>query len=132
MVVDDSPRWRSFIQWQLGLYPEIQIIGIAADGLEAVQRAEELQPDLILLDIQLSTIDGIEAVRRIASGTTNTAILLLSHESDPRVVRAAFRAGGRGFVHKRDIVDDLFTAIDAVAHGERFISRSIGDCDDLI
>jgi len=132
LIVDDSAKWRTFVQWQLSLDPEAQVVGIAADGLEAVQRAAELQPDVILLDIQLPILDGIEAARQIAQAAPHSAILLMSNESDPEMIRAAFSAGGKGFVLKRDIVDDLFAAMEAVTLGKRFLSRSLVKFDDLI
>jgi DNA-binding NarL/FixJ family response regulator len=98
----------------------LQVIGIASDGLEAVLDTETLQPDLILLDIGLPKLDGIEAARRIRSVAPESKILFLSQESDLDLVRAALSAGGHGYVVKSDAEDELIAAIEAVMGGKRY------------
>jgi len=103
----------------------LQVIGVASDGLEAVLNTEALQPDLILLDIGLPKLDGIEAARRIRSVAPESKILLLSQESDLDLARAALGAGGHGYVVKSDAEDELIAAIEAVMEGKRYVSCTL-------
>lgn len=96
LVVEDFEPFRRFICSKLGTNPELQIIGEASDGLEAVRKAEESQPDLILLDIGLPTPDGIEAARRIRKLAPESKIIFMSQESSADVVREAMSLGARG------------------------------------
>ena len=104
--------------------PELQVVGEASDGLEAVQKAEELEPDLILLDIGLPTMNGIEAKNRLCRQVPRTKILFLSQNNDTDVVRAAL-SGARGYVLKVDAGVELLRAINAIVRGERFVSSGI-------
>ena len=106
--------------------PEWQVIAEASDGSEAVQKAEALKPDLILLDIRLPKVDGIEAARQIRQLSPNSRIVFLSQNKDPDVVRAALGTGALGYVHKTDARRELLLAVDAVLRGEQFISSSNG------
>jgi CheY-like chemotaxis protein len=103
----------------------LQVIGVASDGLEAVLNTEALQPDLILLDIGLPKLDGIEAARRIRKAAPESKILFLSQESDLAVARAALSVGGHGYVVKSDAEDELIAAIEAVMKGKRYVSRTL-------
>ena len=131
LVVDDSPSWQDFIQRHLSFYPNASIVGMEADGLEAVRKAEQLQPDLVLLDINLPSLNGIEVARQIRKVTQKSAILFLSAEDDPDIVRAAFEAGGHGYVLKHEAVLDLLIGMEAVLLGKRFSSRGLGYFGDL-
>ena len=93
LVVEDSEPFRKFIRSTLGKRPELQIVGEVSDGLEAVHKAEELQPDLIVLDIGLPSLNGIEAARRIRKLSTKSKILFLSQESSADVVQEALEHG---------------------------------------
>jgi DNA-binding NarL/FixJ family response regulator len=99
----------------------MRIVGVASDGLEAVLKAEELQPDLILLDIGLPTISGIEAARRIPKVAPKSKILFLTQELDVDVARVALTEG-HGYVAKSDADNELLAAIEVVMQGEKFIS----------
>jgi len=94
--------------------------------LEAVQKAEELQPDLILLDVGLPILNGIEVAKRVRQLIPRTKILFVSQESSPDVVHEAFQSGALGYVIKSRAGRDLFTAIEAVLSGKRFVSGSDG------
>ena len=96
LVVDDYEPFRRFVCSTLEQRPELQIVGEASDGLEAVQKAEELQPDLIVLDIGLPTLNGIEAARRIRKLSPESKILFVSQESSADVVQEALRFGRTG------------------------------------
>src|SRR6201997_1670922 len=100
LVVDDNGLFRRFIRSALGKRPELHIVCEVSDGLEAVQKAEELQPDLIVLDIGLPTLDGIEAARRIRSLSPEAKILFVSQESSTDVVQEALRLGALGYIAK--------------------------------
>jgi DNA-binding NarL/FixJ family response regulator len=123
LVVEDSEPLRKIICSILGKRPELQIVGEASDGLEAVQKAEELQPDLILLDIGLPTLGGIEAARRIRELSPQSRILFVSQDTSVHVVQAALAVGAKGYVVKTDSRRELLTAVDAILRGEQFVSR---------
>jgi DNA-binding NarL/FixJ family response regulator len=112
----------------LAARPDFQIIAEASDGQQAVQMAEELKPDLILLDIGLPTLNGIEAGRRISRVLPDAEILFVSHDNDPDVVAAALSGGAKGYVHKLDVTKDLLPAMQAVLRGEHFTSAGIREC----
>ena len=130
LVVDDFLPWHSLVRAMLATKKGLEIVGIAFDGLEAVQKAEQLQPDLILLDIGLPTLNGIEAARRIRKLSPNSKILFVSQECSAEVVDEAFRLGARGYLLKFDAVRELLRAVDAVLRGQRFVSRRFGWASD--
>jgi DNA-binding NarL/FixJ family response regulator len=105
--------------------PEWQIIGEAMDGLEAVQKAEALRPDVILLDIGLPKLNGIEAARQIRVLTPGSRIIFVTQESSAGVVTEALSFGARGYVLKIRAVTDLLAAVEAVLGGGRFVSRGL-------
>jgi len=109
--------------------PEVRLIGEAADGAEAVQKAVEFQPDLILLDSDLPKLSGIEAARQIRKVVPNSKILFVSQDSNPEVVQAAFQLGARGYVIKSDAARELLTAVKAVIQGARYVSRALAGLD---
>jgi DNA-binding NarL/FixJ family response regulator len=112
-VVDDFAAWRRFIIAKLSENQNMRIVGVASDGLEAVLKAEELQPDVILLDVGLPTMNGIEAARRICKVAPKSKILFLSQEIDVDVARVAL-SDGHGYLVKSDSGNELFAAIEAV------------------
>ena len=105
--------------------PEWQVVCEVSDGLEAVQKAEEVKPDLILLDIGLPRLNGIEAGRRIRQLSPNSKVVFLSIENSLDVVQAALSTGARGHVYKANVNSELVPAIDAVLRGEQFLSNSL-------
>ena len=125
LVVDDQEPWRRFSSTILLKQVEAQIIGEATDGLQAVQQAQQLQPDLILLDIGLPTLNGIEAARRIREVSPNSKILFVSENRTPDTAEAALSTGAGGYVVKSDAARDLLPAIKAVLNGKRFVSASL-------
>jgi len=125
--VDDFEPWRRFVSTTLQSHPELEIIGEAADGLMAVQKAEELQPDLILLDIGLPALNGIESARRIQHLSPKSKILFISEHRSLDMAKAAVSAGGHGYVVKSDAGSELLPAIRAVLQGKRFASTSLGN-----
>jgi DNA-binding NarL/FixJ family response regulator len=125
LVVDDFPDWQRLVMEWLREHTHLQVIGVASDGLEAVLKAQQLQPDLILLDIGLPTLNGIEAARRIRKLSPKAKILFLSQESDRAVAGAAINAGGHGYVVKSEAFNDLFPALQAVLLGNIFVSPAL-------
>jgi CheY-like chemotaxis protein len=102
----------------------MRIVGVVSDGLAAVLKAEELQPDVILLDVGLPKLNGIEAARRIRRIAPKSKILFLSQEIDVEVTRIAL-SDGHGYVVKSDAENELFAAIEAVVQGNKFVSRRL-------
>jgi len=125
LVVDDFEPWRQHICSMLQTRPELQVICEAADGLEAVQKAEELQPDLILLDIGLPKQNGIEAATRIRQVAPGAKIIFLTQNSDKEMVGAALSTGAQGYVLKTDAGRELFPAVAGVLGGDDFVSGGI-------
>ena len=107
----------------------MQVIGVASDGLEAVQKAEELQPDLILLDIGLPSLNGIEVARQIRKLSPKSKILFLSQESSAEMVQGALGTGAQGYVLKSDAKRELLEGVNAVLRGEQSVSRRFASHD---
>lgn len=129
LLVDDFEPWRSFVASLLQKNPEWQIVGEASDGLEAVQKAKEFQPDLIVLDLGLPKLNGIEAAPSIRKVAPESKILFLSENRDSEVVAAALSAGGHGYVVKSDGASELLLAVQAVLQGKRFVSSTFAGFD---
>jgi DNA-binding NarL/FixJ family response regulator len=125
LVVDDYEPFRRFICSTLGKRPDLRVISEAADGLEAVHKVEELKPDLIVLDIGLPTLNGIEAARRIRQLAPESKIVFLSQESSADVVQEALSLGALGYVVKAHAGTDLLSAVEAAIQGTQFISRGL-------
>jgi CheY-like chemotaxis protein len=124
LVVEDFAPYRRFICSTLANLAGLQVIGEVSDGLEAVQKAQDLQPDLILLDVGLPTLNGIEAARRIRQRAPEAKIIFVSQESSADVVQAALNLGARGYVVKEKAASDLRAAVEAVLAGNTFVSDS--------
>jgi len=134
LVVDDSLHWRCFALKYFKTKTEFKIIGVAVDGLEAVQKVDELRPDVILMDVNLPGMDGIKATRQIRKVYPSSKILFVSMVGDFAIVQAAFDVGGSGYVLKQDCGHDLIPAIRAILLGQRFVSRSLvcrSECPDF-
>jgi len=125
LIADDFRGWRLQNSLLLQARPEWQVIDEASDGSEAVQKAAELKPDLILLDIGLPKLNGIEAALRIRQLSPSSKIIFLSLHTSLDVVQAALSTGARGYVCKTDAQSELLPAIDAVFRGTQFVSSSI-------
>ena len=121
-MVDDFADWWHWVLEKLRENRNLQVVGVASGGPEAVLKAKELQPDLVLLDIGLPKLDGIAAARHIRKVAPESKFLFLSQETDPDVVRAALSAGGHGYVAKSDADRELLAAIEAVMRGKTFLS----------
>ena len=129
VVVEDHEQFRRLICSTLGKVPELQIVAEVSDGLAAVQKAEELQPDLVLLDIGLPSLNGIEAARRIRRLSPRSKILFVSQESSADMVREALGTGALGYVVKPDAGSELLKAVGAVLRGEQFVGKRFSGHD---
>lgn len=127
LVVDDFEPWRRFVSRFLQQNPAWQIICEASDGLKAIEESRRLQPDMILLDVGLPLLNGIEAAKQILKESPGTKILFLSENTSPDVVREALRVGGLGYVVKSDANRDLMAALEAVVVNERFVGGRFAD-----
>jgi len=125
LVVDDYEGWRRQACLVLQMHPQLQVICEASDGVEAIQKAEELRPDLILLDICLPKLNGFEAARRIRQLSPNSKIVFLSIDDSLDVVQVALGTGAQGYVCKADTVSELLPAVDAVLRGAQFVSSTL-------
>ena len=125
LVVEEYQPFQRFIRSMLQKRPELQIICEVSDGLEAVQKAEELQPDLILLDIGLPTLSGIEAARRIRKLAPESKIIFVTQEPSADVVQEALSLGALGYVLKAQAGSELLAAVEAVLHGKQFVSSGL-------
>ena len=125
LVVEDYAAFRVFLVSTMQSRAELQVICEVADGSQAVQKARELQPDLILLDIGLPGLNGIEAGRQIRKLSPNSKILFVSENRYSEVVEEALRIGALGYVVKSDAARDLLPAVEAVLEGKEFVSASV-------
>jgi DNA-binding NarL/FixJ family response regulator len=125
LLVDDHALVRRGFRRMLEDEPSFQVVGEASDGLEAVESAEKLHPDVIVMDCALPQINGIEASRRILAASPNTKILMLSMHSEDTLIRQALEAGAKGYVLKNAMDLDLVSAIKKVAEGTMVLDPQI-------
>jgi len=115
LVVDDHPVVRHGLRTLLGAHAEWEIIDEAADGIEAVDKADRLKPDVIVLDITMPRMSGLEACRLIRKRVPASEILFVTQHDSPHMMREAMEAGARGYVVKSNASRDLLTAVEAVS-----------------
>ncbi len=127
LLADDHSLVRQGFKMILGAQPDMQIVGEAGNGREAVELAEKLQPDLIVMDVTMPELNGIEATRRLASVAPRARVLALSMHKDAVYVREILRAGARGYLLKDSVDADLLAAVRSVAKGEGYLSPGVSD-----
>jgi DNA-binding NarL/FixJ family response regulator len=125
LVVDDFEPFRRFIVSTLKKRQDLHVICEVSDGLQAVQKAQELEPDLILLDVGLPTLNGIEAARQIRKLAPASKIIFVSQESSCEVVQEALNVRAWGYVVKTRAAIDLLAAVDAVLEDRHFVSDGL-------
>ena len=124
LVVDDFGPFRSFVRTTLQKHPELEIIGEASDGLEAIQKLESLKPDPVLLDIGPPKLSGIEIARQIRVLSPGSKFLMVTEERSEEVIRECLWLGASGYLVKSDAAWELELAINSVIDGTRFLSTS--------
>ena len=124
LVVEDFGDWCLLLCSMLQSREEFRVVGLVSNGLEATKSAQELQPDLILLDIGLPGLNGIETARKIAHLAPHSRILFVSANQEPEIVAAALNAGAHGYIFKSHVASELFQAIAAVLANSTFVSSS--------
>jgi len=127
LVVDDHEFMRKQLCHLLQAQPDLEVVSEAADGEEAVRRAAQVQPDVILLDISLPGLDGFTTARHIRAVAPSSELLFVSQHDTTQMVREALRAGGRGYVVKFDALNELVPAVRAVREKKQFISARLAD-----
>ena len=125
LLADDEDMVRSGFRLVLVREPDIEVVGEAVDGAQAVSQAERLRPDVVLMDIRMPILDGIEATRQIAASGSGTRVLVLTTFDEDAYVYGALRAGASGFLLKYAPADDLVNAIRVVAGGEAMLAPSV-------
>ena len=125
LIAEDFGAFRRLICSILQKRQDLQVVCEVVDGLEAVRKAEELKPDLILLDIGLPTLNGLHAAREIRKLTPESKIIFVSQESSVDLVQQALSLGAHGYVVKTKLESDLLAAVEAVLEGRRFISSGL-------
>ncbi|MER7133969.1 response regulator transcription factor [Streptosporangium saharense] len=118
LVVDDQAVVREGLVLLLGLLPDIEVVGSAPDGREALRLVAELRPDVVLMDLRMPRMDGVEATREIRAAFPATQVVVLTTYSDDESVFAALRAGARGFLTKSADAEEIARAVAAVVNGE--------------
>jgi len=124
LVVDDYEPWMNFVSAVLSTSPRFQVVGQAANGLTALQKVVELKPDLVVLDIGLPDISGIEVAQRIMELSPDVRILFLTENTAPEIVRAALLTGARAYVVKSLASRELMPALDALLLDCYFVSAA--------
>ncbi len=127
MLADDHSVVRQGFRRILESQADLEIVGEASNGREAVERASELTPDVVVMDVAMPELNGIEATRRLLEASPRTRVLALSMHKDAVYVREILRAGARGYLLKDAIDADLLAAVRAVARGEGYLSPAIAD-----
>lgn len=125
LIVDDSQPWRCAVCLLLKQNLDLALICECSDGLEAVRKSEDLQPDLVLLDIGLPNLNGLEAARQVRKVSPGSRILFLTSYDDPEYLQEALRIGALGFIVKPNAASDLLPAVRAVMNDERFFGSGV-------
>ena len=124
LVVDDHAILRDGIRALLGLHDDIEIVGEASEGKEAIEKTRELAPDVIVMDIAMPGMDGLEATRRIRKKNPKVKVLILTQHDNREYILSAIKAGTTGFIPKRALGSDLISAIRTVYKGDSFLYPS--------
>ncbi len=122
LVVDDHLVVRRGITSLLSDNPSWQVVGEASDGVEAIEKVEALNPDVVILDVTMPRMSGIEACRLIRSGKRRPEVLMVTQHDSTQMMNEALDAGARGYVLKSDAARDLLAAVEAVSQHKRFLA----------
>jgi DNA-binding NarL/FixJ family response regulator len=127
LLADDHPVVRQGFKMILSAQADMEIVGEAGNGREAVELAEQLKPDVVVMDVAMPELNGIEATRRLLASTPHSRVVALSMHKDNVYVREILRAGARGYLLKDSVAGDLVSAVRAVAGGEGYISPAVSN-----
>ena len=127
LLADDHGVVRQGFKMILDAEPDMEIVGEAGNGREAIELADQLKPDVVVMDVAMPELNGIEATRRIAGSAPHVRVLALSMHKDSVYVREVLRAGARGYLLKDSGPSDLVSAVRAVARGEGYLSPAVSD-----
>ncbi|MFH1853460.1 MAG: response regulator transcription factor [Candidatus Neomarinimicrobiota bacterium] len=125
LIVDDHTILREGLALLFTKHPHLDVVGEAANGKEAISRCKELVPDIVLMDLDMPILNGIEATRIISKDFPNTKVIVLSMHPDHEYVQAALKAGAKGFLVKETAAGEMIQAIMAVSDGKAFFSPSV-------
>jgi DNA-binding NarL/FixJ family response regulator len=125
LVVEDHEWWRRHLFSALEQASQWEVVGVVSDGIEAVQQARDLKPDVILLDVGLPSLDGIQVARRILAHEPSSRILFVTEQQSLDIAEVALATGARGYIVKSDVGRELVPAMEVVVKGERFISPKL-------
>ncbi len=125
VIVDDHPVVRGGLMALIGTLPGLEVVGVAADGEAAVSQVQLLTPDVVLMDVRMPVVDGVEATRRIHAAVPATAVLMLTMYDDDATVFTAMRAGARGYLLKGAEQEEILAAIHAVVAGQTIFGPGI-------
>jgi DNA-binding NarL/FixJ family response regulator len=127
LLADDHGVLRDGVQRLLESSAGIRVVAAVDDGREAVEQAAALHPDVVVMDISMPVLNGLEATRRIAERAPDSSVVILSMHSSPELVREALAAGARGYLLKESAGDEVVRAVQAVAEGRRFLGEGVAD-----
>ncbi len=125
LIADDNKLWRGGVCLLLARTKEVEVIGQASDGKQAVDLALQLKPDVVLMDIKMPVMSGLVATRKIVEGGQDLPVLVLAMSYDPETVRQALESGARGYVAKHEFTTHLLPAIQAVHQGQSYYSPMV-------
>jgi len=125
LIADNFEPWRRYVSSTLEKDQGLEIVGVASDGLEAVQKAIELKPDLVLLSVGLPKLNGVEAAKRISEAVPGVKLLFATQIIDPDIMTEALSNGAHGYIWKIDAQRELLHAIRAIRQGEKFIGSGM-------
>ena len=127
LTADDHPTFRAGLRAVLAAAPDLALVGEAGTGADAVALAAELRPDVVVMDVQMPELDGIEATRRLVAAAASVRVLVVTMFEDDATVFRAMRAGARGYVLKGASFDELLRAVRAVGHGEALFGPGVAE-----
>lgn len=125
MLVDDHTVLRDSLKAYLALYPDIEVVGEAADGIEALSKVRQLHPDIVLLDLAMPGLSGVDVLRRIRKDAPDCKVVVLTQHELPEYILPALREGAKGYILKRAGGNEVVQAIRAVAQGESYLHPAI-------